>query len=541
MSRAKPYSCRRHFGSLVRHTTRVALYACVLSIQFPGDLFGAGQSMTVDADSIDKIDTGSLLSGRLDRSNDRAVFREAASGADIQLDTRREIHQAVPIEFDQPAGIRDIPNDALVARAVKDGDVIRLDDLEAAVGHKWSSEVADQLKNRDSAARISEALQVFSERFVSNQIAESGISGTVDLAAERISAAKVSDTLNQEMYRIISKSSPEASDIDDLNALFDYSEYAEAELFANYGVPTVLDQDSVRKFYDLTFSVCRIQHRLDARMGTGFLVSSNVILTAKHVIEGLDAKDFVAYFPSRVESDEDDDVEIPIDGVLLDSAASAITNYVGLSGRPTRLDFAFIELDSSAAGRLANYPRWRLRVSNLRQEPVYVLGYQGHDAESRKLRVSDDCKVFFPYEVSQSGFQSLVVSVGRELWPKCASGQDLQAAREQIADLQLAFRRSYGFDPAHQESSYFYLSSIKKKDGYPTIGIQSDTSPGFSGGPVCGKTDMGVYGIFLAGYDRDADEATWAQHERVMPIAEVIRAAQLIDQDFFAKHQIKHQ
>ena len=170
-----------------------------------------------------------------------------------------------------------------------------------------------------------------------------------------------------------------------------------------------------------------------------------------------------------------------------------------------------------------------MTTANLqREEEIYVVG---HPKEQSRT-VADNGQVLFPYIVSEEVLGLLHLSVLKEL--RVEAGSD-DATSERIFELLRRWTDSY-----KDQGDGMYLHNSRAFHGRPTLGIQSNTYGGSSGGPVFSKVYNRLVGVFRSGeFDGKALlEGGWENHESALPIELVITDMTQRQSDWMEIHKV---
>lgn len=263
---------------------------------------------------------------------------------------------------------------------------------------------------------------------------------------------------------------------------------------------------------------------------SGALVGSSVILTARHCL--FDTRDGV---PRRrpdgnlkVIFDFESDPAFPFTPTEVN--VERVIAMGERDGRPTgeKLDYALLEIartpepaivwqiSDAAPSALLDPSRQICLVTFTlqREEEIYVVGHP----QSRARAVADSGKVLFPYRVDESALGLLTKRVLEQLH---AAAVAEGAESDRLLDLYRRWTESYVETP---KGSGTYIHNSAKFGGQPTLGIQSNTFGGNSGGPVFSKLYNHMVGLFRGGafdFQRELVPG-WEFHEAALPIERVI-------------------
>jgi len=424
----------------------------------------------------------------------------------------------------------------LAARVVSTENGFDLGNAKLPVVRNWEESISERLSNVKLRDRLSHAISEYNSDYLNQLLIKNSLwRGDVTTNAAAIldppatlkdKATQLQRTIDDAFFDIVMQQ--DNPNPQDAAALLELSESLEPELFATFGTPILVDQAAFKKVYDLTFSVGSMR-AFSSSKGTCFLVGTNLALTCAHVLEkhvpfskGL----WTIRFPSHQAGAVS--VDVPVKRVVLDSNHPSLQVFKGASGEKIKLDFALVEFEPSDEFLKGGYPVFELSGASLLRIPVYLLGYpQSHE----DIRISDDSRIVFPYDMPAGDFRKMLRQVGFEFFGSLFESPSSPQVASKIRELRRVFSRNYRYDPSQpDEPRYFYVGANNDKwKGFPTIGLRSDTSPGNSGGPVISKKDQRVYGLFRGGFTATYQEATWRRHERAQPILEIIRAIEHAD------------
>ena len=253
---------------------------------------------------------------------------------------------------------------------------------------------------------------------------------------------------------------------------------------------------------------------------SGALIARNLVLTAAHCLsmsrDGI--REDIPKSALRVVFDFETDPalelkrqEAPVKAILakgnLDPEAGPVLDYAVLEVDVTPPPSIFWQLIGAAAPT-PNRQICRSTVNTNPDEEIYVVGHP----EARRRTVADNGKVLFPYLVDEDVLGILHLRVLLELEEEARKAGADQA---RIEELQSRWLASY-----QDRGDAQYLHNSLKFRGQPTLGIQSNTFGGNSGGPVFSKYYNQMIGIFRAGeFDGDTVlEGGWEEHESALPI-----------------------
>jgi V8-like Glu-specific endopeptidase len=289
------------------------------------------------------------------------------------------------------------------------------------------------------------------------------------------------------------------------------------------------------KTYSTIFEWCNPIGRIsvkDQPIGTCFLIGTNLVLTCEHcVVNEKTMDDFkladltVTFYKEGAASQT---LTYPI--------ASIVHRGGGASfGAPKpgveKLDFAFLEVGASAAGKKPQQDG--LQPVALEKEPelerdaaVYVVGYPG---EHSKM-IADNAHLFVPYEITDPALNAYRLELNGELDELKSAATKLEDSDEKTnqvfqadtlaAQMRQQFKAS--FKPVPGTKLWRFVSDFMYPQ-HPAIAIDTDTFHGNSGSPVFLRKTSQVIGLFFRGLE-DADrlkKVTWRQHEEAVPISAI--------------------
>ena len=236
------------------------------------------------------------------------------------------------------------------------------------------------------------------------------------------------------------------------------------------------------------------------RVGTGFLVKRNTVVTARHVVRNRRIEDLSVLF----------DYEEDIDGTLAPGTSCQIISKT--ESDEVELDVAAVRIQCPD---LPVSPLQDDRVLNLATSRglsvdagLYVIG---HPAGRHQL-ISDQAFLRFPYWVDEAAYAILRENIVQH------SQTDSYEEEK--------FLESY----QKEQDGYIYRSLSTdwgipgRKHRIPTLGFEANATPGSSGSPVFSNLNNDVVGMLFAGtrdYHRTG-KVSWMRHEAAIPSEEII-------------------
>ncbi len=234
---------------------------------------------------------------------------------------------------------------------------------------------------------------------------------------------------------------------------------------------------------------------------SGVLVTEDIILTAKHCVEGKRADQLEVLFDYELDLLHQ---ALPVDRYLV--AEVVKTGSDNTAAGDLKLDFALVRVKPNDKGERPG-TKWPIQCLSMQavqlDDPLYVIGHPlGYPRT-----VHDNAFVYFPFQANEDKMSELRLLVEAEL----AEDPSRESRLKEFID-------SYRKRKLPDGSTVYELYSLRWT-GQPSIGADSDTFHGNSGSPAFDRRSHDVIGILFAG---ESDVETpykpgWKAHEAILP------------------------
>jgi hypothetical protein len=262
-------------------------------------------------------------------------------------------------------------------------------------------------------------------------------------------------------------------------------------------------------------------------IGTVFLIGKNVVATAAHCVrdhrDKLSDLELVFFYEMGLKQDDETVVEEMTQVPCVVAAEVVNGDDVAPKGNFDFADFAVLKFHPPAAamGSKATDRINAIKPLHLSLRPaVYpdALCGIGHPRGEKK-QVHLNCRVLLPFELGDARRNSFVTQIARRI----GVVRDIRknTSRSSLSDAEIRLVKAlYSPDPTGDGKTLLYAD---RKDGLarPAIGIEADTFPGDSGGPILDVKTNAVVGILVSGEptsDNMIESVTIKQHEVALPI-----------------------
>ena len=102
------------------------------------------------------------------------------------------------------------------------------------------------------------------------------------------------------------------------------------------------------------------------------------------------------------------------------------------------------------------------------------------------------------------------------------------------------FRQAYGYhDNDPEGTTYFYVGHQDEWKDVPTFGVDASTTHGDSGGAVFDKKTLRIIGVLRGGNKGSFANGSWFNHDKVIPISEIIDAITQTDSSILTTYNAK--
>lgn len=306
-----------------------------------------------------------------------------------------------------------------------------------------------------------------------------------------------------------------------------------------YGQNDLYSPETYRQIYERSKSVCYVSSGAD-RLGTCFMIGTNLILTCDHVLKRSDSPDDyhdIGALRVRFGSGASPDTEeaYSVRSVVFRGTES----YV--DGVPTHaLDFVLLELGRGLATQMLPSQQGiePLPIDPNSKHPaktaVYVIGYPGSRGNKT---VADNSRIFLgfnntkeehiKYSLEAQNEATALLAQAEEKHRKSDEGTRLSAvqiARKEgdqlLKSVETSFRRGRSDPPR-----WYLLSELMDVPAQPAFALDSDTSHGNSGSPVFSRKSSEVTGVLSRGMpdDKMGLPVGYLQHEEAIPIHVILQ------------------
>jgi V8-like Glu-specific endopeptidase len=262
------------------------------------------------------------------------------------------------------------------------------------------------------------------------------------------------------------------------------------------------------------------KHNKTDLKGSGILIGSNTVLTANHVVEdAVDANEFDVLLDYEQVLDEQTKEIVNAKTTIRRQVERVYFAGISPDSKTSPLDYVLLELKPAAQSQ----QRPPVPITMERVVPETPIFLVGHPRQAPRM-VHDNSWVKFPYKVSASEYERLLVIVNGELIGVGDAAQE--------ADKFIRFYKMQSDDTTHKT----WYTYIDQRDGNaePCIGAECDTFHGDSGAPAMLRESGEIIGILVAGEpDQDvlaneervksnAYTAGWIHHERLLPVVAIV-------------------
>tara|TARA_R110002072_G_scaffold66037_2_gene163179 strand:+ start:2471 stop:3982 length:1512 start_codon:yes stop_codon:yes gene_type:complete len=398
--------------------------------------------------------------------------------------------QGLPLQFDQVS-------------LSKDGTAIKY-------GQANLSAYGIFTKNWDSFTANAAFAPVTRQIFDLNKAVRGLVAG--DVGATEAIKAKLPTAL-EETAKLLTTASLSPMQAEPVFKMFDSLRTTGKAVFAREDIyrPT-----TYRKIFENSRGAAGIVRRDDngAPGCSGFLVGSDLLMTARHCVGNYEVSDLTVWFDY-----EELDANHTMNTVAVPVAEIEFLGTTFRIGSPD-MDFALLRLSKHVTD--ANRPRLCLGAKRAyRDDPIYVVGHPNY----RRRQVHDNAFIYYPFEVSEKDIVLLRAVVKSEY----RNHPDQEVVLKDFEESYVKFA-----------PEKVYRNYSKRWRGQPTIGADSDTYKGNSGSPVFDRRSHLVIGILFDGQQDHTQSFTvdWQTHEAILPTSEIIRQLNAKKPDWAQGHDV---
>lgn len=301
-----------------------------------------------------------------------------------------------------------------------------------------------------------------------------------------------------------------------------------------YGQNDQYSPDTYRQIFERSQSVCYLNN-LNKRVGTCFMIGTNLVLTCNHTLAIPHAEDDY-YEPEDLRvsfgqgSDPESEEIYEVDEIVFQGIAGGVDGI-----KVDAMDFALLKVGQ---GKVSGKPPSENGVQPLKihrdtrtpkNTAVYVIGYPGLTGQKT---VADNARIFLGFNVTPNtrlGYELEVYEELERLREKAYEetkdkAEALQAVAREKAELegrQLLDRFKLSFKSGESTPPRWYLiSSLIGDPPHPAFALDSDTYHGNSGSPVFERVSSEVVGVLFRGSPDKASnfEVGYLRHEEAIPL-----------------------
>lgn len=267
-------------------------------------------------------------------------------------------------------------------------------------------------------------------------------------------------------------------------------------------------------------------------IGTVFLIGKNVVATAAHCIrdhrDKLSDLELVFFYEMGLKKDDETVVEDVAQVPCVVAAEIVNGDDVVPRGNFDFADFAVLRFHLPI--EMTHGAKWIEALARINAIKPLQLSLRpavypdalcgiGHPRGAKK-QVHLNCRVLLPFELQGDARRNSFVT---QLARRIGVVRDIRknTSRSSLSDAEIRLVKAlYSPDPTGDGKTLLYAD---RKDGLarPAIGIEADTFPGDSGGPILDIKTNAVVGILVSGEptsDNMIESVTIKQHEVALPI-----------------------